>query len=47
MKVGYYDLELHFILLDDPSQSYILKLRDRLVAPLVSSSISFVVRGLH
>ena len=30
MKDCYYDLGLHFILLDDPSQSYILKLRDRL-----------------
>ena len=29
MKDCYYDLGLHFILLDDPSQSYILKLRDR------------------
>jgi hypothetical protein len=29
MKDCYYHLELHFILLDDPSQSYILKLRDR------------------
>jgi hypothetical protein len=29
MKDCYYDLELHFILLDDYSQSYILKLRDR------------------
>jgi hypothetical protein len=28
MKDCYYDLELHFILLDDYSQSYILKLRD-------------------
>ena len=30
MKDCYYDLGLHFILLDDSSQSYILKLRDRL-----------------
>ena len=29
MKDCYCDLGLHFILLDDPSQSYILKLRDR------------------
>jgi hypothetical protein len=29
MKDCYYDLGLHFILLDDPAQSYILKLRDR------------------
>ena len=29
MKDCYYDLGLHFILLDDCSQSYILKLRDR------------------
>ena len=29
MKDCYYDLGLHFILLDDSSQSYILKLRDR------------------
>jgi hypothetical protein len=29
MKDCYYDLGLHFILLDDPPQSYILKLRDR------------------
>ena len=29
MKDCYYDLGLHFILLDDFSQSYILKLRDR------------------
>jgi hypothetical protein len=29
MKDCYYDLGLHFILLDDSSQSYIFKLRDR------------------
>jgi hypothetical protein len=29
MKDCYCYLGLHFILLDDPSQSYILKLRDR------------------
>jgi hypothetical protein len=29
MKDCYYYLGLHFILLDDSSQSYILKLRDR------------------
>ena len=29
MKDCYYDLGLHFILLYDPSQSYLLKLRDR------------------
>ena len=29
MKDCYYDLGLHFILLDDSPQSYILKLRDR------------------
>jgi hypothetical protein len=29
MKDCYYDPGLHFILLDDSSQSYILKLRDR------------------
>ena len=29
MKDCYYDLRLHFILLDDSPQSYILKLRDR------------------
>ncbi len=29
MKDCYYDLGLHFILLYDYSQSYILKLRDR------------------
>jgi hypothetical protein len=29
MKDCYYDLGLHFILLDDSSQSHILKLRDR------------------
>jgi len=29
MKDCYYDLGLHFNLLDDSSQSYILKLRDR------------------
>jgi hypothetical protein len=31
MKDCYYDLGLHFILLDDCSQSYILKLRDRTI----------------
>jgi hypothetical protein len=31
MKDCYYDLGLHFILLYDPSQSYILKLRDRVL----------------
>ena len=33
MKDCYYDLQLHFILLDDYSQSYILKLRDRHPSP--------------
>ena len=29
MKDCYYDLRLHFILLDESPQSYILKLRDK------------------
>jgi len=33
MKDCYYDLGLHFNLLDDSSQSYILKLRDRKLQP--------------
>jgi hypothetical protein len=39
MKDCYYHLGLHFILLDDSSQSYILKLRDRgLMGTILSTS---------
>jgi len=40
MKDCYCYLGLHFILLDDSSQSYILKLRDRRGLPVKSSYAS-------
>ena len=45
MKDCYYDLGLHFILLDDSSQSYILKLRDRLHINRPKSALLYLTRA--
>jgi len=47
MKDCYYDLGLHFILLDDSSQSYILKLRDRSRLHILRSSASPIKLQCH
>jgi hypothetical protein len=49
MKDCYCDLGLHFILLDDSSQSYILKLRDRWakrVLPFLTATSAAAAQGL-